>query len=458
MYLAGLNVEPPKSVATPPAQSQVSEAERTWPWIKDTTSHAVLENFIKQFGDTPYGPTARARLEELKRQQVVVAAPQLARVSVAPIIGAPDAIAKQIQLEFTSAVEKQRVSVTSGKDEGVDYILRGYIVAAKDKAATKVSYIWDITDPTGKRVNRITGEEVVSANAGKDPWGALTPQVAQSIAGKAASSFVAWLPSVGAQPAAAAPPAEPAVAIIPTPSRCDGVETQVGNERRCLKPGDSFKDCGECPEMVVIPAGEFLMGSPDNEFGRDSDEGPLHRVTFSRQFAAGKFAVTFADWDACIAKGGCNAYRSSDKDWGRGNRPVINVNWEDAKAYVNWLSKATARSYRLLSETEREYVTRAGTTTPFWWGSSMASEANHAGAVPYPPGSSNSQARLQPAQQTLPVDSFKANPWGLYQVHGNVSEWVEDCWNNSYRGAPSDGSPWISGDCSRRVLRGGGVV
>ena len=145
---------------------------------------------------------------------------------MAPIIGAPDAIAKQIQQEFTSAVEKQRVSVVASKDERADYTLRGYIVAAKDKAATKVSYIWDVTDPTGKRVNRITGEEVVTANAGKDPWAALTPQVAQSIAGKAASSFVAWLPSqsaqgpmasnvasqpssVGAQPAAAAPPAEP---------------------------------------------------------------------------------------------------------------------------------------------------------------------------------------------------------------------------------------------------------
>jgi hypothetical protein len=152
--------------------------------------------------------------------------PALARVVVAPIIGAPDAIAKQIQQEFTGAVTKQRVSVITGKDERADYTLRGYIVAAKDKAATKVSYIWDVTDPAGKRVNRITGEELIPASAGsKDPWAALTPQVAQSIAGKAANSFVAWLPSqssqapavaanvaqpaasVGAQPAAAAPPA-----------------------------------------------------------------------------------------------------------------------------------------------------------------------------------------------------------------------------------------------------------
>ena len=128
---------------------------------------------------------------------------------MAPIVGAPDAIAKQIQQEFTSAVEKQRVSVTASKDERADYTLRGYIVAAKDKAATKVSYIWDVTDPSGKRVNRITGEEVISANATKDPWAAITPQVAQSIAGKAANSFVAWLPSQSGQVPVAANVAQP---------------------------------------------------------------------------------------------------------------------------------------------------------------------------------------------------------------------------------------------------------
>jgi hypothetical protein len=148
---------------------------------------------------------------EIAAPAPVATQPPLARVSVAPIIGAPDAIAKQIQQEFTSAVEKQRVTVISNKEERADFTLRGYIVAAKDKANTKVSYIWDVTDPAGKRVNRITGEEVVTANAGKDPWAALTPQVAQSIAGKAAGSFVAWLPTQGAQGGAMASnaPAQP---------------------------------------------------------------------------------------------------------------------------------------------------------------------------------------------------------------------------------------------------------
>jgi len=135
--------------------------------------------------------------------------PALAKVMVAPIIGAPDAVAKQIQQEFTSAIEKQRVSVAVAKDERVDYTLRGYIVAAKDKQGTKVSYIWDVTDPTGKRVNRVTGEEMASSGGAKDPWAALTPAVAQSIAGKAANSFASWLTTRG-QSAVASAAAHPA--------------------------------------------------------------------------------------------------------------------------------------------------------------------------------------------------------------------------------------------------------
>ena len=148
--------------------------------------------------------------------------------------------------------------------------------------------------------------------------------------------------------------------------------------------------------------------------------------------------MTFDEWDACAADGGCNGYRPPDQGWGRGRRPVINVTWEHAKAYVAWLSKKTGKTYRLLSEAEREYVTRAGTTTPYWTGITIA----------------RSQANF--GNSTVPVDSFEANPWGLYQVHGNVWEWTEDCWNDSYRGAPTDGSAWTRGDCGRRVYRGGG--
>jgi formylglycine-generating enzyme required for sulfatase activity len=222
-------------------------------------------------------------------------------------------------------------------------------------------------------------------------------------------------------------------------------------QERALKAKDSFKECDACPEMIVVPAGSFTMGSPASEPEHSEIEGPLHRVTFERLFAAGKFAVTFDEWDACVADGGCNGYRPSDEGWGRGRRPAINISWNDAKTYVAWLSRKTGKTYRLLSESEREYVTRAGTSTPFWWGSSISTgQANYNGNDVY-----NNGSKGEHRQRTLPVDSFQPNPWGLYQVHGNVSEWTEDCMNFSYNGAPTDGTAWTTGRCSGRILRGG---
>ena len=173
-----------------------------------------------------------------------------------------------------------------------------------------------------------------------------------------------------------------------------------------------------------------------------------------KPFAAGKFAVTFDEWDSCVADGGCRGYKPSDQGWGRGRRPVINVSWDDASAYVAWLSGKTRKTYRLLSEAEREYVTRAGTTTPFWWGASISpQQANYDGNYIY-----GNEPKDEYRQRTVPVDSFQPNPWGLYQVHGDVWEWTEDCYHDSYVVAPSDGSAFIISDCSTRVLRGGSWV
>jgi formylglycine-generating enzyme required for sulfatase activity len=241
---------------------------------------------------------------------------------------------------------------------------------------------------------------------------------------------------------------------VPLPAEHELGEVPLPREReRALKPKDIFKECATCPEMVVVPAGSFTMGSPESELLRESNESPQHAVTFARQFAVGRFALTFDEWDACAADGGCNGYKPSDQGWGRGRWPVINVSWDNAKEYAAWLSRKTGKTYRLLSEAEREYVTRAGTTTPFWWGSSIStSQANYDGSYPYGGGGAIGESR----KKTLPVDSFQPNPWGLYQVHGNVWDCVEDCWNVSYQGAPSDGSAWTSsGVCRRRVVRGG---
>jgi formylglycine-generating enzyme required for sulfatase activity len=192
------------------------------------------------------------------------------------------------------------------------------------------------------------------------------------------------------------------------------------------------------------------MGSPQNEPERFPAE-VQRAVTIAKPIAVARFAVTFDEWEACINEGGCNRYKPADRGWGRGRRPVIYVSWSDTKAYLAWLSRKTGKPYRLLSEAEREYVARAGTRTPFWWGASISTDqANYNGNFTYGNG-----PRGEYRQQTVPVDFFSPNPWGLYQVHGNVWEWTEDCWNDTYDKAPNDGTAWTSGDCSRRVHRGG---
>ncbi len=207
-------------------------------------------------------------------------------------------------------------------------------------------------------------------------------------------------------------------------------------------PETEFRDCPECPEMVVVPGGTFLMGSPESEPGRDADEGPRRQVTIAR-FAIGKYEVTFAEYEACVVAGGCKEL-PDDRGWGRGQRPVINVSWNDAQAYVAWLNrKVGAEVYRLPSEAEWEYAARAGTTTRFSFGDSDGALGGYAWY------SGNAGGK------THPVGAYPANAFGLADMHGNVWEWVQDCGNSSYAGAPSTGEAWMSGDCSRAVLRGG---
>jgi formylglycine-generating enzyme required for sulfatase activity len=204
----------------------------------------------------------------------------------------------------------------------------------------------------------------------------------------------------------------------------------IGDRR--LRPLDPFLDCADCPVMVVLPAGEFVMGSNEYESAR-----PVRRVTISRLFAVGKYEVTFAEWDACVAAGGCK-HRPGDESWGCGKRPVINVSWHDAREYGAWLSRKTGKTYRLLSEAEWEYAARAGTTTRYAFGDTISTRhAQHN------------------ATKTVEVGSFPANRFGLHDLHGNVGEWVEDAWHPSYQGVPADGSAWSGVDGDARVLRGG---
>lgn len=234
-----------------------------------------------------------------------------------------------------------------------------------------------------------------------------------------------------------------------------------------------FRDGTGLPEMVVVPAGGFLMGSPPDEplRGPDDSEDPLHPVRFDAPFAIGRFAVTVAQFEAFVTATGhpvpdrLFTARDQDEAWieqpGHSFRdpgfpqtpehPVVGVTFADAGAYAAWLARETGRAYRLPSEAEWEYAARAGTRTPFWWGATITTDqANYDGRHVYADGVPGLHRR-----GTVPVASFAPNPFGLYQVHGNVWEWCADRWHADHVGAPADGSARTDGDAAIGVLRGG---
>ena len=272
-------------------------------------------------------------------------------------------------------------------------------------------------------------------------------------------------------------------ALQATLGRRDADDTVMVPDRGKLG-GEAFSDRlrtgGSGPAMVVIPAGQFRMGCVSGTDCED-DEKPVHTVTIAKPFALSKYEVTFAQWDACVVAGGCNGYVPDDEGWGRGNRPVINVSWDDAQRFIAWLNEQTGQAYRLPTEAEWGYAARTGTTTAYHFGndeSQLCRYANHADSGTdfdwrnefcsdgvdwstamvgqYQPNSYDLYDRdtFNSSLASL-VPQYQSNSYGLYDMHGNVSEWVEDCWNDGYAGAPSDGSAWTSGDCDRRVRRGG---
>ena len=233
---------------------------------------------------------------------------------------------------------------------------------------------------------------------------------------------------------------------------------------------DSLRGGGEGPAMVVLPTGRFRMGELSGDGRRRHSERPVHTVTISRRIAMGQYPVTFEDYDrigfleaflgnpwSTLGRKLHSSFdhRPSDQGWGRGRRPVIMVNWHDAKAYAVWLSKQTGKRYRLPSESEWEYAARAGTETRYSWGDEIG--VNRANGPNEGPGGNNFGSKWS-SRQTSPVGSFAPNGFGLYDMHGNVCEWVEDCWHDNYEGAPSDGSAWtidsLVGE-DKRVWRGG---
>lgn len=237
--------------------------------------------------------------------------------------------------------------------------------------------------------------------------------------------------SGGATPVESPPPVTAPVDATPPTAAVAAVVTPPS----VAVPPQTFRDCAECGEMVVIPAGRFTMGSPTSEVGRYANEAQ-HEVEIKQPFAIGKYEVTFAQWDACVLDKGC-LYRPDDEGWGRGQLPVIEVNWDDAQAYVRWLSQKTGKQYRLPTDEEWEYAARAGTTTRYPWGDVPSHDFANYGTEQCCTGAIAGNDKWE---NTAPVGSFPPNAWGLYDMQGNVWEWVENC---------SDSA------CTQRGLRGG---
>jgi formylglycine-generating enzyme required for sulfatase activity len=287
----------------------------------------------------------------------------------------------------------------------------------------------------------------VSAGAGKKSTGSPLLFILIGVIGVAAVAGFLLLPKGGTEDAPAEIASAPSPAEEPPPPPEPVAVQTVSNPESPEAPDvaaetppppvveATFRDCAECPEMTRISAGAFLMGSAASEAGHRAWEGPQREVTMPA-FAMGSREVSFAEWDACVQAGGCNNYSPTDRGWGRGQRPVMMVSWNDAKAYARWLSSKTGKTYRLPTESEWEYSARGGATTAYWWGDTY------------------DRSRL-PSGKTSETGSHEPNAFGLYDVAGNVGEWVEDCYANSFSSAPTDGSAVTQSGCSQRVLRGG---
>jgi formylglycine-generating enzyme required for sulfatase activity len=222
--------------------------------------------------------------------------------------------------------------------------------------------------------------------------------------------------------------------------------------------GSTFRDCDQCPEMVVIPAGAFVMGAAADDDSREDDERPARTVTIARAFAMGKYEVTFDEWDACVAARACE--KVADEGWGRGRRPVINIDQSQALAYTKWLSDKTGHTYALPTEAQWEYAAGAGTTRGTYWGAAK-NQACAQGNV-YDATAKSKLMFDWPAfpcedghTETAPVGSFAPNTNGLHDMLGNVWEWIADCYRPTYAGAPTDGSAVDADSCMKRMSKGG---
>ena len=445
-----------------------AEQIMVWNGIKDSGNPADFETFLKAYPDSPFGPFAQTRLEALGDAQTASLTPPAAGIEVDEmdatyIVERTANLRADPSTAHDTVGQAQRESTLSvtGKVKGANW----YRIARADGST---AYVFGDLISTVDPADIALWDRIRDSTDGKDFEVYLARFPDGRHAARAKRLPAALKPKVAAvtppPPRAGAPsPATPAVGVFPKPR----------------KAGDTFKDCADCPEMVVVPPGRFQMGSPSHESGRQDDEGPVHGVRIGYSLAVGKYEVTRGQFAVFVQdtghglSGGCWIWNGSKwaEDSGKSwrdpgyrqddNHPVVCVNWKDAKAYVEWLSRKTGQTYRLLSEAEWEHAARAGTTTARHWGNDADQACDHANVHDEVSKRENKYSWEAHAcddshAKTSPVGSFRSNAFGLHDVLGNVWEWTEDCWHDSYADAPSDGRAWTSGGgCGRRVLRGG---
>jgi formylglycine-generating enzyme required for sulfatase activity len=361
-----------------------------WESIKNSQRAADYEAYLEAFPNGRFAPLAKARAAYLRKKEK---SPPQPSISKAPRIKEIDA-----QYEVVKTANLRKAPDTNSAPVGV---LKG-----------------------GARV-RATGR-VLDSDWYRVESNGTTGFIYGGLIRKAASSVAPPRPIAPQEPVR---PPVPVSTPAPTATQSSAILGEL----------KAFKDCNECPEMISLPPGSFVMGDDQG----DKSERPAHRVSISQPFAIGKYEVTVGQWNACVGTGGCS-YRAR-KSGSDENMPVRDVSWVDAQEYVKWLSERTGESYRLPSEAEWEYAVRGNTSTRYWWGNR------------FDEGKASCKKCGGPWDRKSPkaVGSFAPNPFGLYDMNGNVWEWVSDCWHNSYAGAPRSGESWQAKNCRVRVLRGG---
>jgi len=461
-------------------------------YVRHTSFHGDMDRLIEGLQtplgqlDAPPGPAAR-RSSTQERARFDTAERTVAAGAAEPEHGAT---ASKPRLRLAAIAFGGAIAL-AGTIFGLVYIKAPTVLSPQPPIAPMQSLPPSprqlLGTPTPQTAQLPTAEVEPSPQASPKPTGPVQPlpQIGQLPAAPVQPSLpVVQQPSAETQ--AVPPTAQFPGASTPTPlkSAQPPFESLSSSRARALQPRDSFKECDGCPEMVVVPAGAFTMGSPENEHDRFSDESPQHVVTFARPFAAGKFEITVDQFavfvketaydvgSKCLTlEEGKSAVREgrSWRDPGypqTGSHPAACVSWNDAKAYLGWLTEKAGKQYRLLTEAEWEYAARAtttpGSTSRYTFGdddSAMCRQGNVVDKTARETIPGAGTWTIFPCSDgyayAAPVGTFATNAFGLYDVHGNVWEWTEDCYNISYNGAPADGSPWNVGDCDHRVVRGG---